>query len=73
MLKQTTLAPKACGTVVNYSNSLKRSIEFSKDNKLIPFPATVVDIALFFSHLSSIGTSASVIEASYSALKWVHA
>jgi len=27
---------------------------------------------LFFSHLSSIGTSASVIETSYSALKWVH-
>jgi len=47
-------------------------MEFSKDNKLIPFRATVVDIALFFSHLSSIGTSASVIETSYSALKWIY-
>lgn len=72
VLKRTTLAAKASGTVVNYSYSVKRWIEFSKDNKLIPFPATAVDIALFFSHLSSIGTSASVIETSHSALKWVH-
>lgn len=72
VLKRTTLAAKASGTVVNYGNSLKRWIEFSNNNKLIPFPATVADIALFFSHLSSIGTSASVIETSYSALKWVH-
>jgi len=36
VLKRTKLAAKASGTV-NYSNSLKRWIEFSKDNKLIPF------------------------------------
>ena len=72
VLKRTTLAAKASGTVVNYSNSLKHWIEFSKDRNLVPFPATVVDIALFFSHLTSIGVSASVIETIYSALKWVH-
>ena len=72
VLKRTTLAAKASGTVVNYSNSLKRWIDFSKDRSLVPFPATVVDIALFFSHLTSIGVSASVIETIYSALKWVH-
>lgn len=66
VLKRTILAAKASGTVVNYSNSLKRWIE------LVPFPATVVDIALFFSHLTSIGVSVSVIETVYSALKWVH-
>ena len=66
VLKRTILAAKASRTVVNYSNSLKRWIE------LVPFPATVVDIALFFSHLTSIGVSASVIETVYSALKWVH-
>lgn len=72
VLKRTILAAKASGTVVSYSNSLKRWIEFSKDRNLVPFPATVVDIALFFSHLTSIGVSASVIETIYSALKWVH-
>ena len=72
VLKQTVLAAKASGTVVNYSNSLKRWIEFSKDRNLVPFPATVVDVALFFSHLASIGVSASVIETLYSVLKWVH-
>lgn len=72
VLKRTTLAAKASGTVVNYSNSLKHWIEFSKDRNLVPFPATVVDVALFFSHLTSIGVSASVIETIYSALKWVH-
>ena len=71
VLKRTILAAKASGTVVNYSNSLKRWIEFSKDRNLVPFPATVVDIALFFSHLTSIGVSVSVIETVYSALKWV--
>ena len=71
-LKRTILAAKASGTVVNYNNSLKRWIEFSKDRNLVPFPATVVDIALFFSHLTSIGVLASVIETIYSALKWVH-
>ena len=69
VLKRTTLAAKARGTVVNYSNSLKHWIEFSKDRNLVPYPATVVDIALFFSHLTSIGVSASVIETIYSALK----
>ena len=68
VLKRTILAAKASGTVVN----LKRWIEFSKDRNLVPFPATVVDIALFFSHLTSIGVSVSVIETVYSALKWVH-
>ena len=72
VLKRTTLAAKASGTVINYSNSLKRWIEFSRDKNLVPFPATVVDIALFFSHLTSIRVSASVIETIYSALKWVH-
>ena len=51
---------------------IKRWIDFYKDRNLVPFPATVVDIALFFSHLTSIGVSASVIETVYSALKWVH-
>ena len=46
VLKRTTLAAKASGTVLNYSNSLKHWIEFSKDRNLVPFPATVVDIAL---------------------------
>ena len=72
VLKRTTLAAKASGTVVNYSNSLKHWIEFFKDRNLVPFPATVVDIALLFSHLTSIGVSASVIETIYSALKLVH-
>ena len=59
VLKRTILAAKASGTV-NYSNSLKRWIEFSKDRNLVPLPATVVDIALFFSHITFIGVSASL-------------
>ena len=72
VLKRAALAAKASGTVVNYSNSLKRWIDFAKSNSLVTFPATVVDIALFFSHLSSIGTSVSIVESNYCALKWVH-
>ena len=72
VLKRTVLAAKASGTIINYSNSLKHWIEFTKEKNLVPFPAKVVDIALFFSYLTSIRVSASVIETSYSALKWVH-
>ena len=72
VMKRTALASKANGTIVNYTNSLKRWLEFSKEKGLKPFPATVVDIALFFSHLTFNGVSASVIETIYSALKWVH-
>ena len=71
VLKRTILAAKVSGTIVNYSNSLKHWIEFSKDRNLEPFPTTVVDIALFFSHLTSVRVSASVIETVCSALKWV--
>ena len=36
------------------------------------FPVSVVDAALFFSHLATSQVSASVTESSYCALKWAH-
>jgi len=47
-LKRTALMAKAEGTVTNYSNSLKRWIEFAKEKGLVVFPASVIDIAMFF-------------------------
>jgi hypothetical protein len=61
-LKQTALSSKACGTVVNYTSSLNRWIKFARDNNLVVFPVTVVDVALYFSYLSTSQVSASVIE-----------
>lgn len=71
VLKKTAFLSKADGTVVNYTNSLKRWAELAKSKSLVVFPASVVDIALFISHLSVTYASASVIETSYCALKWV--
>lgn len=73
VLKKTVLAAKATGTVVNYTNSLNRWINFANEKYLVNvFPVTVVDVALYFCHLSDSHVSASVIETSYCALKWVH-
>ena len=36
------------------------------------FPVSVVDAALYFSHLTTSQVSASVIESTYCALKWAH-
>ena len=71
-LQQTALSSKACGTVVNYTSSLNRWVKFANTNKLVVFPVSVVDAALFFSHLATSQVSASVIESSYCALKWAH-
>ena len=51
-LQQTALSSKACGTVVNYTSSLYRWVKFVNTNKLVVFPVSVVDAALFFSHLA---------------------
>ncbi|CAH3174143.1 unnamed protein product, partial [Porites lobata] len=59
-LQQTALSSKACGTV------------FANTNKLVVFPVSVADAALYFSHLATSQVSASVIESSYCALKWAH-
>ena len=72
VLKQTALSSKACGTVVNYTSSLNRWIKFARDNNLVVFPVTIVDVALYFSYLSTSQVSASVIETSFCALKWIH-
>ena len=71
-LQQTALSSKAGGTVVNYTSSLNRWVKFANTNKLVVFPVSVVDAALFFSHLATSQVSASVIESSYCALKWAH-
>ena len=71
-LKQTVFAAKASGTVNTYCRSLNRWIEFAKAKQLVVFPISVVDAALYFSHLSTCQVSASVIETNYCALKWVH-
>ena len=72
VLQQTIFSSKACGTVVNYTSSLNRWIKFARDNNLVVFPVTVVDVALYFSYLSTSQVSASVIETCFCALKWVH-
>ena len=71
-LQQTALSSKACGTVVNYTSSLNRWVKFANTNKLVVFPVSVVDAALYFSHLATSQVSASVTESSYCALKWAH-
>ena len=72
VLKETGLSSKACGTVVNYTSSLNRWIKFARDNNLVVFPVTIVDVALYFSYLSTSQVSASVIKTSFCALKWIH-
>ena len=64
-LQQTALSSKACGTVVNCTSSLNRWVKFANTNKLVVFPVSVVDTALYFSHLALSQVSASVIESSY--------
>ena len=59
-------------TVVNYTSSLNRYVKFANNNKLVVFPVSVVDAALYFSHLATSQVSASVIESTYCALKWAH-
>ena len=39
---------------------------------VVVLPVSVVDAALYFSHLATSQVSASVIESSYCALKWAH-
>ena len=71
-LQRTALSSKACGTVVNYTSSLNRWVKFASDHKLAVFPVSIVDVALFFSHLATSQVSASVIDTSYCSLKWAH-
>ena len=71
-LKRTALLAKAIGTVTNYSNYLNCRIEFAHSKKLVVFPVSIVDAALYFNHLSTSQFSASTIESIYCALKWVH-
>ncbi len=72
LLKKTALHAKAEGTVTNYTNSLRRWIEFARVKSFNVFPASVIDVSLFMSHLSTTYKSSSVIQSSYCALKWVH-
>ena len=46
-LQRTALSSKACGTVVNYTSSLNRWVKFASDHKLVVFPVSIVDVALF--------------------------
>ena len=72
LLKKTALHAKADGTVINYTSSLRRWVEFARVKSFNVFPASVIDISLFISHLSTTYKSSSVIQSSYCALKWVH-
>ena len=71
-LQRTALSSKACGTVVNYTSSLNHWVKFASDHKLVVFPVSIVDVALFFSHLATSRVSVSVIDTSYCSLKWAH-
>ena len=64
-LQKTALSSKACGTVVNYTSSLNRWVKFANTNKLVVFPVSMVDAALYFRHLATSQVSASVIYYSY--------
>ena len=72
LLKKTALYAKAEGTVTNYTSSLSRWTEFARVNSFNVFPASVIDVSLFISHLSATYKSSAVIQSSYCALKWVH-
>lgn len=71
-IQQTALSSKACGTIINYTSSLNHWVKFTSDHKLVVFPGFIVDVALYFSHLTTSKVSASVIDTSYCSLKWAH-
>ena len=63
---------KADGTIRNYAYSLNRRLDFGRSKSFRVFPASVVNVALFFGFLSDTVCSASVVETGYCVLKWVH-
>ena len=72
LLKKTALHANAEGTVTKYTSSLGRWIEFARVNSFNVFPASVIDVSLFISHLSATYKSSTGVQSSYCALKWVH-
>lgn len=71
-LPEVILRSKAPGTITNYVSYLRHWIDFSNEYKLNTFPASPIDLSLFFMHLMDLNKSAGVIVNVYYALKWVH-